>query len=694
MSKYPGRIISATPPTVSVSEAKGIWTLDEALQYEQADTWPKQITEDPYFNQTTLLLHGDGTNGAQNNTFLDSSTPPKTITRNGNTTQGSFSPFSVAEGQWSNYFDGTGDYLDTDSTLKDLGTGDFCIEFWLHLSGTTGMIIDTRTDANVGWMIYVNPSTEIVFYHNALPRVDTPIQTNVWTHYAITRSSGTLRLFVDGTQADSATYTTNLSDGDDFRIGYKTNSGSSVVDLKGYLSNLSVVIGSAIYTSGFTPSTTPLSPSTTNQKLLTCYSNRFVDANTATTAKTITPAGNVSVQPFSPFAPSAAYSASTNGGSGYFDGGSDYLQVSDAALALSTGDFSIQFWVYNNAFDGSSGINTLIDYRNGSDPVISPVIFTTNGQLFFRTNGSNVISGSTLKLYEWSFIGISRSSGTTKMFVNGVQVGSDYSDTNNYTSSVIRIGADNDATLNQELNGYMSGLKITQGAAVNFSTLGIPTAPPTADANTELLLNFTNAGIFDNTGKNNLETVADAQINTTTKKFGTGSMEFDGTGDYLAIPNSANLNFESGDFTIEFWLYPSSVSGSQALVSLYGYSNNRRSWYVGLDNDELELRYDDDGTSATIFNSASGTIVINQWQHIAYVRNGSSFKGYIDGVEVCSSTSSVSLYNNTVDPVHVGVVGPNLTEYFTGFIDDLRITKGVARYTTTFTPPTSAFLDK
>jgi hypothetical protein len=62
---------------------------------------------DPNFNQTTLLLHGDGTNGAQNNTFLDSSTNNFTITRNGNTTQGTFSPFSLAEGQWSNYFDGS-----------------------------------------------------------------------------------------------------------------------------------------------------------------------------------------------------------------------------------------------------------------------------------------------------------------------------------------------------------------------------------------------------------------------------------------------------------------------------------------------------------------------------------------------------------------------------------------------------------
>jgi len=87
---------------------------------------PASGAVDPYFYSVTSLLHGDGTNGAQNNTFLDSSTNNFTITRNGNTTQGSFSPFSQTG--WSNYFDGSGDYLQvsTSSTTPfALGSGDF-----------------------------------------------------------------------------------------------------------------------------------------------------------------------------------------------------------------------------------------------------------------------------------------------------------------------------------------------------------------------------------------------------------------------------------------------------------------------------------------------------------------------------------------------------------------------------------------
>ena len=97
---------------------------------------------DPYFNYTTLLLPGTGTNGAQNGrtgpaagyrdgTFLDSSTNNLTITRNGNTTQGTFSPFSQTG--WSNYFDGTGDYLTAPSnTAFNISTGDYTFECWIY----------------------------------------------------------------------------------------------------------------------------------------------------------------------------------------------------------------------------------------------------------------------------------------------------------------------------------------------------------------------------------------------------------------------------------------------------------------------------------------------------------------------------------------------------------------------------------
>ena len=111
MSKqYPGGLRTKSPVTpsgpYSTDSASGIWTLDQQAYWQKLGQWPNANNPplDPQFNYVTMLLHGDGTNGAQNNTFLDSSTNNFTITRNGNTTQGSFSPYGS---NWSNFFNGT-----------------------------------------------------------------------------------------------------------------------------------------------------------------------------------------------------------------------------------------------------------------------------------------------------------------------------------------------------------------------------------------------------------------------------------------------------------------------------------------------------------------------------------------------------------------------------------------------------------
>lgn len=93
---YSAQLGAATP---------GVWTLNQAATATAQRTWPMF---DPEFNVATGVVHGNGTNGATNNTFLDSSSNGFPVTRNGNTTQGTFTPFSKPAGYWSNYFDGVG----------------------------------------------------------------------------------------------------------------------------------------------------------------------------------------------------------------------------------------------------------------------------------------------------------------------------------------------------------------------------------------------------------------------------------------------------------------------------------------------------------------------------------------------------------------------------------------------------------
>ena len=135
MSKqYPGGFIMKNPTTPTTSAAPGMWTLNQAAYYTKQGLWPLPATIDPYFKYVTTLLHGDGTNAAQNNTFIDSSTNAYSITRNGSATQGTFTPFGST---WSNYFDGSGDYLTTPSNAAlNLSTGDWTIELWVYLTAT------------------------------------------------------------------------------------------------------------------------------------------------------------------------------------------------------------------------------------------------------------------------------------------------------------------------------------------------------------------------------------------------------------------------------------------------------------------------------------------------------------------------------------------------------------------------------
>jgi hypothetical protein len=215
---------------------------------------------DPNFKQTVLLLHGDGTNGAQNNTFLDSSTNNFTITRNGNTTQGTFSPFSLAAGEWSNYFDGTTDWLEIATNAAfAFGTGDFTIEAWINTNTITGSgnIYDQRSaDPQVSIALYRDGS-QITFRVNGTNRITAgSLSIGVWHHIALCRSSGSTRLFVDGTQVGSTYADTNSYIQNPVNIGRYAPQNTSFFN--GYISNLRAVKGRAVYTSNFTPSTVPL----------------------------------------------------------------------------------------------------------------------------------------------------------------------------------------------------------------------------------------------------------------------------------------------------------------------------------------------------------------------------------------------------------------------------------------------------
>jgi hypothetical protein len=187
--------------------------------------------------------------------------------------------------------------------------------------------------------------------------------------------------------------------------------------------------------------------------------------------------------------------------------------------------------------------------------------------------------------------------------------------------------------------------------------------------------------------------LGNAQISTTQSKFGGASGLFDGTGDYCQTPNNAAFQFGSGDFTIEYWVYPTSLTGIKQHINPDNGSNTS---YAILTSGSALLYYLSSvgGSSWNVASGVSiGTATLNTWQHIALVRNGNVFTPYLNGIAGTTTTSSATLFNFT-SKLTIGSDGPvtPLTP-FQGYMDEVRITKGVARYTANFTPSTAAFPD-
>jgi hypothetical protein len=188
---------------------------------------------------------------------------------------------------------------------------------------------------------------------------------------------------------------------------------------------------------------------------------------------------------------------------------------------------------------------------------------------------------------------------------------------------------------------------------------------------------------------NDLETVGNAQISTSVVKYGTGSMSFDGTGDYLKNVTTSLASLE-GNFTIECWLYYTAHGSYGGIVSCANSNTSvapTSGWAFVFYSTTNRLYFE---TGAGFSLQTTNTIPTSQWNHVAVVRSGSTITHYLNGVANGSGTSSAAFNVLSTDNFVIGV-DRGLSSTMTGYIDDLRITKGVARYTATFTPPTAAF---
>ena len=664
------------------------------------------VIGDTYFPYTSLLLSAStnsanttGTSSA--NTVVDSSYNYNNITRVGNPGQGTFTPFGT---NWSNYFGGTGNYLQTNSTPISTSLSTFTIEAWVYMTatpmGTYGAVIGDMQATISGsnyWSFGVNSSNQIAFYwysgtgNNVTG--STTMSLNTWYHIAISVNTNTISMYVNGV-AQTLTGTTTLSNRSGtltYLVSGQYNGATSGL-FTGYISNLRIVTGTALYSSTFTPPTAPLSV-IANTGLLTCQSNRFIDANTTPTTITANTTGAMSVQRFNPFGVNGVpynTSANTYIGSTYFNGSTDYISSpSNAGFTLGTGDFSIELWMYSNDVStaqkgpfqisgASGGLSTtytggitLIQGANGAASLA--------GGLTINLNGSYISAGSTAVITtgQWYHIAIVRSGSTVTLYLNGINIASG-TNAGNITGTYLALGGY--YSTSYLFNGYISNFRVVKGTAVYTANFTPPTAPLSVSTNTSILTaQSTQTVTYDaNTIPNSLTVTGTPRPTKSVPFSQSWAGQFNGSTSYLTVANNAAFNLGT-TYTIEFWAYRTSsqtgrvISRQDSTTPYNGYS---------ISVSEISANtwlFDASGTQITFSDTA-----LNQWNHYAWVVNSTSGVVYRNGVSVGTATQTAQT-PGTNTTLYIGV-RDSLTYFYPGYISNLRILKGTALYASNFTP--------
>jgi hypothetical protein len=174
-----------------------------------------------------------------------------------------------------------------------------------------------------------------------------------------------------------------------------------------------------------------------------------------------------------------------------------------------------------------------------------------------------------------------------------------------------------------------------------------------------------------------------AQISTAQSKFEGSSILFNST--FVSIGTASQYDFGTANLTIEMFIYPTASSGERNLYSQRSATTNGISFRYALGKVQFFF-----GNGSGLTTGAT-TLAINTWHHVALTREGTNFKLWANGVlDATSPTVTASVTSN---------VGPELgrrpdsAEYYAGYMDEVRITNGIARYTSNFTPPTAPFPD-
>lgn len=462
--------------------------------------------------------------------------------------------------------------------------------------------------------------------------------------------------------------------------------------------------------------------------------------------KTATPVGNAQI---------STAQSKFGGASMLFGGSADALSFAHAAeLNLASGDFTIEAWIYVTSLvtarticqkDQSFG-TTFPSYNFGvnANGSIQGGVGTGASAGYSQNITSAVSLIAVNTMYHVAF---TRSGTTLRLFIDGAQVQSGtQTGTPTDGGKVLLVGRypSGGGAADAWMAGNIDDLRITKGVArytANFTPHTTPhpdnlgevsgtvvdsasaacarlirayrrdtgafvkevySGPGDASYNSVVLslhgdVNATGA-FTDSSRVPKTMTVVGATISTAQAKYGLGSMLFNGSSQYAHTPAVADFLLGAGDFTAEAWIRLGAVGASQKIMGVWSDTSAVGfSWKVEVINTNY-LQFTYSTTGGNFFNLAatSSPFVTNTWYHIEVVRSSTNIYLFVNGVLLNTlAVAAASFYAVASSKLfEVGRDGAGPAAYFNGYISDLRLTKGVARHTATFTPPTDRHPDK
>ena len=445
------------------------------------------------------------------------------------------------------------------------------------------------------------------------------------------------KLASDGTATSLEITATDAEVGTTLQYSYAVTTGS--------LGSTATVTSSA--TSGGTYSALAASTNTTNRFFKINPSTNSAHAgsftltfsvtdslNAATTAQTFTLSFDVS-------------------GSVFFYGGNDVISAAGHGiispvsndLVIGTNDFTIEYWAWSDNFNAAQ---TISDRRSGhsSDLMIG---INGSGQHRLYANSSYRILSDAVNARTWNHVAVQRASNVTKMYLNGIEQSTTYSDTNNYTGNKVVLGVENNLN-SSGLYGYISNYR---------EVIGSNAYSPASPSN--YYGSFTGGPVYK---------INSADI------IGSG-------GTYTTAGQGLNLG--TGAWTIEAWINTSSTSWS--LID-FGLSNGNHDQFVTDNGNSYAFYTDGSAWNSLNWWSSSDNGV---WNHIAYVKESATLaKIYKNGVlRETITTGSSTHYGYDENDIHIGRRSDGYYRDTGMKLSNLRIVKGTAVYTGAFSPPTS-----